>query len=155
MYSKEPIMEILEAFDLTKSFRAAAVSCGVDHRSVAARVAARTAGLDLGAGVKRAGVADGFADKIVAWVQQSHGLVRADVVHDKLVAMGFEGSDRTTRRVAAAAKAQWRAAHHRIYRPWVPEPGLWLQCDYGDGPLVAAPRRCCSWPGWLGHGSGS
>ena len=52
MYSKERVMEILEAFDLTKSFRAAAVLCGVDHHTVAAKVAARTAGLDRGAGVR-------------------------------------------------------------------------------------------------------
>ena len=120
-------MEILEAFNLTKSYRAAAALCGVDHHTVAAKVAARAAGLDPAVGVERAGVADGFADKIDAWVEQSQGLVRADVVHDKLVAMGFDGSDRTTRRVVAAAKAKWRRAHHRIYRPWVPEPGLWLQ----------------------------
>ena len=57
-------------------------------------------------------------------------------MHDKLVAMGFGGSERTTRRVLSAAKVQWRRGTHRIYKPWVPEPGLWLQWDYGDGPVI-------------------
>ena len=80
MYSKEHVMEILEAFDLTKSYRAAAVLCGVDHHTVAAKVAARSAGLDAAFVVRRVSVAEPFADKIAEWVVQSQGLVRGDVV---------------------------------------------------------------------------
>ena len=143
-------MEILEAFDLTKSYRAAALLCGVDHHTVAAKVAARTAGLAPGAGVVRPSVAEPFVDKIVEWVAQSQGLVRGDVVHDKLVAMGFTGSERTTRRVLSAAKVQWRRGTHRIYKPWVPEPGLWLQWDYGDGPVIDGAKTVLfiAWLAW-------
>ena len=150
MYSKEHVMEILEAFDLTKSYRAAALLCGVDHHTVAAKVAARTAGLAPGAGVVRPSVAEPFVDKIVEWVAQSQGLVRGDVVHDKLVAMGFTGSERTTRRVLSAAKVQWRRGTHRIYKPWVPEPGLWLQWDYGDGPVIDGAKTVLfiAWLAW-------
>ena len=150
MYSKEHVMEILEAFDLTKSYRAAAVLCGVDHHTVAAKVAARSAGLDAAFVVRRVSVAEPFADKIAEWVVQSQGLVRGDVVHDKLLAMGFTGSDRTTRRVLAAAKADWNRAAHRIYRPWVPEPGLWLQWDYGDGPVLDGAKTVLfvAWLAW-------
>ena len=150
MYSKEHVMEILEAFDLTKSYRAAALLCGVDHHTVAAKVAARTAGLAPGAGTARPSVAEPFVDKIVEWVAQSQGLVRGDVVHDKLVAMGFTGSERTTRRVLSAAKVQWRRGTHRIYKPWVPEPGLWLQWDYGDGPVIDGAKTVLfiAWLAW-------
>jgi transposase len=150
LYSKEHVMEILEAFDLTKSYRAAGQLCGVDHHTVAAKVAARTAGLAPGEGAVRPSVAEPFADKIVEWVAQSQGLVRADVVHDKLTAMGFTGSERTTRRVVSAAKQQWRRGTHRIYRPWVPEPGLWLQWDYGDGPVVDGVKTVLfiAWLAW-------
>lgn len=150
MYSKEHVMEILEAFDLTKSYRAAAALCGVDHHTVAAKVAARAAGLDPAVGVERASLAEPFADKIDEWVAQSQGLVRGDVVHEKLVAMNYPGSERTTRRVLAAAKAQWRRGEHRIYRPWVPEPGLWLQWDYGDGPLIDGVKAVLfvAWLAW-------
>jgi hypothetical protein len=150
LYSKEHVMEILEAFDLTRSYRAAGVLCGVDHHTVAAKVAARTAGLVPGTGAVRPSVAEPFVDKIVEWVAQSQGLVRGDVVHEKLAAMGFSGSDRTTRRVLSAAKAQWRRGGHRIYRPWVPEPGLWLQWDYGDGPVIDGSKTVLfiAWLAW-------
>src|SRR5699024_9755232 len=28
----------------------------------------------------------------------------------------------------------------RVHRPWVAEPGLWLQYDYGDGPVVGGVK---------------
>lgn len=64
-------MEILEAFDLTKSYRAAALLCGVDHHTVAAKVAARAARLVPGTGTARPSVAEPFVDKIVEWVARS------------------------------------------------------------------------------------
>ena len=150
MYSKEVVMEILEAFDLTKSYRAAGALCGVDHHTVAAKVAARSAGLDPGEVVVFPSVIEPFIDKIIEWVTTSEGLVRADVVHDKLVGMNFTGSDRTTRRAVAVVKAEWRRGQHRIYRPWVPEPGLWLQWDYGDGPTIAGVKTVLfvAWLAW-------
>ena len=150
LYSKEDVMEILEAFDLTKSYRAAGLLCGVDHHTVAAKVAARAAGLDPGEVTVVLSVIAPFIDKITEWVTVSQGLVRADVVHDKLLAMGFAGSDRTTRRTVAVVKAQWRRGQHRIYRPWIPEPGLWLQWDYGDGPTVAGAKTVLfvAWLAW-------
>ncbi len=33
----------------------------------------------------------------------SHGKIRADVVHKRIVAMGFTGGERTTRRTVAEA----------------------------------------------------
>jgi hypothetical protein len=118
--SAEEIMEILQAFDLTGSFRDAAELAGCSHHTVARYVAAREAGrLVPGAPVMRASVIDEFLPKIEEWVEQSKGKVRADVAHDKLVAMGFTGSQRTTRRAVAVVKAAWRAGHRRVHRPWV------------------------------------
>ncbi|AHH97553.1 hypothetical protein KALB_5368 [Kutzneria albida DSM 43870] len=62
--------------------------------------------------------------------------------------MGFTGTDRTTRRAVAAAKASYRAGHRRVFRPWIPEPGLWLQWDWGDGPTIAG-RKTWLWCAWL------
>lgn len=70
-------------------------------------------------------------------MEQSKGKVRADVAHEKLLAMGYNGSERTTRRAVAVARRAYAAGHRRIHRPWVPEPGLWFQYDFGDGPDVA------------------
>jgi hypothetical protein len=56
----------------------------------------------------RGSVCDPFAQKITEWVDRSQGRVRADVVHRKIQALGYHGSERTTRRVVAALKAEWR-----------------------------------------------
>ena len=46
MLVEEKIMEILEAYDLTKSLRATGALCGVDHHTVRRYIAARAQGLD-------------------------------------------------------------------------------------------------------------
>ena len=35
-------------------------------------------------------------------------------------------------------------------RPWTPEPGLWMQFDYGDGPVIDGKRTVlfCAWLAW-------
>src|SRR5437763_17070134 len=99
-------MKVLEAFDLTQSFRSAAQLTGVDHKTVARLVAARALGAELAEGpAVRSKVAEAFADKIAEWIDRSSGRVRADVVHDKLVVVGDAGSARATRRAGAAVQA--------------------------------------------------
>ena len=80
---------------------------------------------------RRPRLIDPFLEKIEELVERSKADVRSDVVHQRLVAMGFTGDARTTRRAMAEAKAAWRAGHRRRYRPWVPEPGMWCQFDSG------------------------
>jgi len=83
-------------------------------------------------------------------VDRSNGRVRADVAHGKLVAIGYAGSSRTTRRWVADSKRQWRQRHGRRTRPWIPEPGLWMQFDYGDGPRIGGRSTVlfCAWLAW-------
>ena len=83
-------------------------------------------------------------------MQASNGRIRADVAHDKLVALGYTGSERTTRRAVADARTAWAAGHRRVHRPWVPEPGLWFQWDFGAGPVIdgAATWLFCAWLAW-------
>jgi hypothetical protein len=91
-----------------------------------------------------------FAGKIDELVERSHGRIRADVAHGKLVALGYLGSERTTRRWVAESKRRWRREHGRRTRPWIPEPGLWMQFDYGDGPVVDGRGTVlfCAWLAW-------
>lgn len=144
-------MEILEAFDLVGTLRGAAALVGVDHKTVGHYVAEREA---AGGEWRRAGRerprSGPYDEKIAEWVERSQGKVRADKVHERLVAMGYEGSPRTTRRAVARAKAAYRSGRRRVTRPWVPEPGLWLQWDYGEGPLIAGRRTSlfCAWLAW-------
>ena len=151
MKKPEEVMEILEAYDVTGSLRGAAALVGCDHKTVARLVAARdAAGGGLPERARSRPLVDPFAAKIDELVDRSRALVRADVVHGVLVAMGYEGSYRTTRRAVAEAKRRWRNKHGRRTRPWIPQPGLWLQWDYGDGPEVAGVRSVlfCAWLAW-------
>jgi transposase len=150
MLSEEKMMEILEAYDLTGSFRATAALCGVDHHTVRRYVATRAAGLDPASVLERPKVCDPYLAKIEEWVERSGGKVRADVVHRKLCAMGYEASERTTRRVVAVLKGEYGRRTHRVYKPWITEPGLWLQFDYGQGPVVDGVTVVlfCAWLAW-------
>lgn len=139
MKSEGEIVEILAAYDLTRSFRAAAELAGTDHHTVARYVARRDAGLPAEPRLDRDRLMDGFRDKLVELVEASNGHVRADVAHDKLVAMGYQGSGRTTRRETAAAKRALRSGQRRVFRPWIPEPGGWLQFDWGASPTMNRP----------------
>jgi transposase len=143
-------MEILEAFDLTQSYEAAARLAGCDAKTVARYVALRDCGLSPRDTAARDSVIDPYRDKIEEWVEHSKGDIRADVVHRKLTAMGYGGSERTTRRAVARAKAAYERGHRRVFRPWIPEPGLWFQWDWGAGPLIwgRETNLWCAWLAW-------
>ena len=142
-------MEILAAFDLTGSLRAAAELAGCSHHTVARVVAERDAGGAVPRS-RRPRLVDEFLPKIEEWVEKSKGKIRADVAHDKLVAMGFPGSERSSRRAVAGIKRQYRLGNARVHRPWVTEPGLWLQYDFGDGPVIDGRKTVlfCAWLAW-------
>ena len=95
--SDREIMEILEAFDATGSAHSAAVLAGVDAKTVRRYVAARDAGAPVTGPGRRPRMLDAFSPKIEEWVERSGGKVRADVVHERLLALGFAGTERTTR----------------------------------------------------------
>jgi transposase len=148
--SGREIMEILEAYDLTGCAHSAAHLAGTDRKTVLRYVALRGAGHDLTARQRRSRGVDEFAGKLEELVDRSSGKIRADVVHRRLTAMGYAGSERTTRRAVAEAKAAWRAGRRRTYRPWIPEPGMWLQWDWGEGPRISGRRTqlFCCWLAW-------
>ncbi|MCI2266649.1 IS21 family transposase [Sediminivirga luteola] len=150
MKSAEEIMEILEAFDLTGSYRDAGELAGVSHHTVARYVMARDAGRLSGRPAARPQLIDEFLPKVEEWVDKSNGKIRADICHDKLLALGYRGSERTTRRAVAAVKKAYRLGSTRVHRPWVSEPGLWLQYDFGDGPGIDGARTVlfCAWLAW-------
>lgn len=141
-------MEILEAYDLVGTYRGAAELAGCDHHTVKHYVERRARGLTPADGAQRPSVIDEFRPKVVELVERSQGKVRADIVHERLLALGFGGSERTTRRAVAEAKAAFKVGNRRVYRPWIAEPGGWLQFDWGTGPTVAG-RSTLLWCAWL------
>ena len=148
MKHAEAIMQILEAYDLCHSYRAASQLAGCSDRTVARYVALRDAGNDPAAPAGRVQQVGPYKEKVIEWVERSHGKVRADVCHDRLQALGYLGSERTTRRAVAEAKQSYRKGHRRVYRPWITEPGLWFQWDWGKGPGVGG-RGTSLWCAWL------
>jgi transposase len=148
--SDREIMEILEAFDLTRCAYSAADLAGCDPKTVARYVDARDRGADPNGRVRRPMQVDPYLAKIEELVERSGGRVRADVVHERLVVLGLRAGERTTRRAVRAAKAAYRAGHRRTYRPWVTEPGMWLQFDWGQGPAVGGRPTLlfCAWLAW-------
>ena len=139
-------MEILNAYDLTGSYRAAAELCGCSHHTVKKAVEDRNAGLPPA--TRRARMIDGWRDVLEGWVADSKGKIRGDKAHERLLKLGYTGTDRTTRRALAEIKAQWRLGNTRVHRPWITEPGLWLQYDFGDGPIVDG-RKVVLLVAWL------
>jgi hypothetical protein len=153
--SDREIMEILEAFDATGCAHSAAQLAGADPKTVRRYARARDLGRPVAGVSRRPRLIDPFLDKVEELVERSEGKIRADKVHERLVPMGFAGDQRTTRRAVAGAKARWRAGHQRTYRPWITEPGLWLQWDWGNGPVVPGPGGgpratllFCAWLAW-------
>ena len=147
--SGREIVEILEAYDLTRCVWSAGQLTGCDPKTVARYVKLRDGGADPLVAA-RPKLIDVFLPKVEELVELSQGKIRADVIHRRLVAMGFAGSERTTRRAVSAAKTAWRAGRRRTFRPWVPEPGMWLQFDWGEGPRVGGRRTqlFCAWLSW-------
>ena len=145
--SDREVMEILEAYDLTRCAHSAAQLCGVDEKTVARYVAIRDAGGDPFTRSRRVRSIDPFLPKVEEWVEASQGRIRADKVHERLIPMGYSGNERTTRRAVAELKTAWSAGHRRTYRPWIPEPGMWLQFDWGEGPRIGTRRTglFCAW----------
>src|ERR1700722_4102866 len=92
----EEVMEILEAYDLAGTLRGAAVLAGCDHKTVAHWVAERDRAGGMPAVARRKPAVGDLAGKIDELVERSHGRIRADVAHGKLVALGYLGSGRTT-----------------------------------------------------------
>jgi hypothetical protein len=150
-------MEILEAYDLTGPFRQAALLVGCDHKMVAHWVAVR----ELRRAVRRRHERriGGRWRTRCRRRSRSQSLARgADPGRSGALEagrMGYEGSERMVAgRAVAEPKRRWRQQHGRRTRPWIPEPGLWLRWDHGEGPVIAGARMVffCAWLAWSRYG---
>ena len=80
-------------------------------------MAVRDAGGDLLAKAVRPRLIDVFMPKVEELVDRSKGKIRADVAHRKITAMGYRGSERSTRRAVAEVKAAWQAGRVAVTGP--------------------------------------
>jgi hypothetical protein len=113
-------MEIFEAYDLTRTAWPAAQLSGCDPKTVARYVEIRDAGGNPLEKAARPKAVDPYLEKIEEWVDRAKGKIRGDVVHRKITAMGYRGSERSARRTVAEVKTAWHAGHRRRCRPWIP-----------------------------------
>ena len=155
-------MEILEAFDLVGTLRRAAELAGCDHKTVAHYVAEREAGGGEWQLKRRpCPRTDPHAEKIAEWVERSQGKVRADKVHERLVAMGYRGlgahhtAGGRPRQGGLAGRAPPRAG--ALGPRAGPVDAVGLRRGPGDrragdlavlrlARLVSLPGRRCRWP---------
>ncbi len=118
MKSAGEAVEILEAFDLTGSLRAASELVGCSPNTVARYVRLRATGRVSSESARRTQLIDPHLAKVEEWVERSHGKVRADIVHDKLrplASTGIGADHQASRRPRQEAYA---AGHPRVFRPW-------------------------------------
>lgn len=143
-------MEILEAYDLVGTYAGAASLMGCSHHTVERHVHARDSGRPIAVRRTSARLTDPFEPKIMEWVERSTGKIRGDKIHEKLVAMGYTGSSRTTSYAVRRAKAMYRAETARVHKPWLAEPGGWVQYDFGDGPWIEGKKMVLfvAWLAW-------
>lgn len=89
MKKPEEVMEILEAYDLAGSLRVAAQLAGCDHEAVTHWVAQRDLRLVPRVDRRRPAMHGEFQQKIDELLARSNEGIRADVAHEKLVALGY------------------------------------------------------------------
>lgn len=118
----DEIMEILDAYDLTGSYRDTAELAGCIHHPVKSNDDARAAGGSsvglretLATGRRLTGQGRGVG-------RPAQGKVRTDKVNGKMVCLGYTGSERTTRRGVAEVRAASRVGHRRVNRSRVVIP---------------------------------
>ena len=151
--SDREIMEILEAFDLTRCAWSAAQLVGCDPKTVAAYVARRDAGVNPFSRLRRPRLVDPFLAKVEELVDHSQARSAPMSSTSAWWRWGLVGGAHhpPSRRRGQAGVAGWAG---RRYRPWVPEPGMWLQFDWAVAPGSAGVPPACSAPGWPGRAIG-
>lgn len=90
---------------------------GCSHHTIKVHVDARAQGRTVGTPIRRDPVTDEFMDKITELVARSGGRIRADTVHQRLTTLGYQRSERSTRRAAAEAKQVHEKAGRRVHLP--------------------------------------
>ncbi len=107
--------------------------------------------MDPAKAVERPKVSDPFADKIVEWIDlvAGQGARRCGAPQARGDGVSGVGAHHQAGRRRVERRLDSRQ-HRRGYKPWIPEPGLWLQWDYGNGPTIAGvpTQLFCAWLAW-------
>jgi len=168
-------MDIIAAYREVGSYRGAAEMCATTPKTVRRVVERHEAGGQRPERKPRGRNYDRVVELVGSRVQATKGRISAKRLLPAARTAGYAGSARNFRRLVAAEKKAWRAAHHRGRRPAVWAPGEVLVIDWGsqDGlhlfcavlpgavsgscgsPPTSEPRprsRCwpSAWKSWAG-----
>ena len=146
-------MEILNAYDLTGSYRAAAELCGCSHHTVKKAVEDRNAGLPPA--TRRARMIDGWRDVLEGWVADSKGKIRGDKAHERLVKLGYTGTDQTPAAPWPRLKPNGDLVIHECTDRGSRNPGSGCSTTLEMARSFTDARRSFWWRGWRGVGTGS
>ena len=150
-------MEILEAFDLTSSFRdagswraARTTPWPPGWPSVTPGQLARRPARSQ----RRQRKIDPYLPKVEEWVERSRGKVRADVVFRRLCRLGFAGSERSVRRAVCEPRRSSARATTGSIGPGSPSRACGPSGTGAKGHGSEADGPTCSAPGWPGAATG-
>ncbi|MFM8895038.1 MAG: IS21 family transposase, partial [Actinomycetales bacterium] len=126
--SGEDRMNIVAAYQLSGTYRDAAVICGTTHKTVKKVVTqelARMSGQPAPVRKPRVSNTEVVRELVVQKVMASKGKISAKRLLPVARVAGDEGSDRNFRRLVAEAKGAWRRQHAQAggRRPAVWSPG--------------------------------
>ena len=122
MQSSRRSQKILARYAILENARAVADELNVSHNTVLRVVRAHADAPPVRG--PRPSITDAHRGFIKELITNSGGKIRADVVYEALLDRGFEGSQRTTRRIVATLKQEYRlSSSRRAHQPWVTAPG--------------------------------
>src|SRR5512132_3682962 len=125
-------MDIVAAYREVGSYRGAAELCGTTPKTVRRIIQRHRVGGQRPERKPRGRNFDAVAELVAARVQATKGRISAKRLLPAARTAGYAGSARNFRRLVAAEKRAWRAAHHRGRRPAVWTPGEVLVIDWGS-----------------------
>ena len=125
-------MDIIAAYCEVGSYRGAAELCGTTPKTVRRVIERHRAGGQRRERKPRGRNYDRVVELVGSRVGATKGRISAKRLLPAARAAGYGGSARNFRRLVAAEKQAWRAAHHRGRRPAVWSPGEVLAVDWGS-----------------------
>ena len=138
-------MDIMAAYQLVGTYRAAAEICGTTHKTVKRVIERIDAGGERPVRAPRPSNYEDVRDVVAAAVKAGQGRASAKRLLPGARVAGYAGSDRNFRRLVAEEKARFRRANGRGRRPAVWSPGEHLVIDWG---VIAGVHVFCAVLAW-------